>query len=95
MGFMHATPGDMKSFRSSAERMALIVSRTWWGRGGGELGYGMRSDQTMCKKQKIIYTSRTLSDNEKRRVQSKSLSRCAEKAQKLFDSHACNAPTYR
>lgn len=26
MGFMHATPGDMKSFKSSAERMALIVS---------------------------------------------------------------------
>jgi hypothetical protein len=26
MGFMHATPGEMKSFRSSAERMALMVS---------------------------------------------------------------------
>lgn len=26
IGFMHATPGDMKSFRSSAERMALMVS---------------------------------------------------------------------
>lgn len=26
MGFIQATPGDMKSFRSSAERMALIVS---------------------------------------------------------------------
>lgn len=25
MGFIHATPGDMKSFRSSAERMALMV----------------------------------------------------------------------
>lgn len=24
-GFMHATPGEMKSFRSSAERMALMV----------------------------------------------------------------------
>jgi hypothetical protein len=24
-GFMHATPGDMKSFRSSAESIALIV----------------------------------------------------------------------
>ena len=24
MGLMHATPGDMKSFRSSAERMADI-----------------------------------------------------------------------
>lgn len=26
MGFIQATPGDMKSFRSSAERIALIVS---------------------------------------------------------------------
>jgi hypothetical protein len=25
MGFMHATPGEMKSFKSSAERMALMV----------------------------------------------------------------------
>lgn len=31
MGFMHATPGDMKSFRSSAERMALMVG--WRGAG--------------------------------------------------------------
>jgi hypothetical protein len=32
MGFMQATPGDMKSFRSSAERMALMVrgEKTWW-----------------------------------------------------------------
>jgi hypothetical protein len=29
MGFIHATPGDMKSFKSSAERMALIVSGVW------------------------------------------------------------------
>jgi hypothetical protein len=28
---MHATPGDMKSFRSSAERMALMAS---YGGGG-------------------------------------------------------------
>jgi hypothetical protein len=26
MGFMHATPGDMKSFKSSAESMALMLS---------------------------------------------------------------------
>lgn len=26
MGFMHATPGDMKSLRSSAERIALMVA---------------------------------------------------------------------
>ncbi len=26
MGFMQATPGEMKSFRSSAERMALIFT---------------------------------------------------------------------
>lgn len=26
MGFIHATPGDIKSFKSSAERMALMVS---------------------------------------------------------------------
>jgi hypothetical protein len=32
IGFMHATPGDMKSFKSSAERMALMVSF-----GGGEV----------------------------------------------------------
>lgn len=32
IGFMHATPGDIKSFKSSAERMALIVS--WYGGGG-------------------------------------------------------------
>lgn len=32
IGFMHATPGDMKSFRSSAERMALMAS---FGGGGG------------------------------------------------------------
>jgi hypothetical protein len=25
-GLMHATPGDMKSFRSSAERIALIIA---------------------------------------------------------------------
>jgi hypothetical protein len=25
-GLMHATPGDMKSFRSSAERMALMAA---------------------------------------------------------------------
>lgn len=25
MGFMQATPGDMKSFRSSADKIALIV----------------------------------------------------------------------
>ena len=25
MGLIHATPGEMKSLRSSAERMALIV----------------------------------------------------------------------
>lgn len=25
-GFIHATPGEMKSFRSSAERIALIVT---------------------------------------------------------------------
>jgi hypothetical protein len=31
MGLMHATPGDMKSFRSSAERMALMAS---YGGGG-------------------------------------------------------------
>jgi hypothetical protein len=34
IGFMHATPGDMKSFRSSAERMALILSCGGGGRGG-------------------------------------------------------------
>jgi hypothetical protein len=33
MGFMHATPGEMKSFRSSAERIALMVSGK--DRGGG------------------------------------------------------------
>jgi hypothetical protein len=26
IGFMQATPGDMKSFRSSAERIALIAT---------------------------------------------------------------------
>jgi hypothetical protein len=26
IGLIHATPGDMKSFRSSAERMALMVA---------------------------------------------------------------------
>jgi hypothetical protein len=26
IGFMHATPGDMKSLRSSADSMALMVS---------------------------------------------------------------------
>jgi hypothetical protein len=25
-GLMHATPGDMKSFRSSAERIALMIA---------------------------------------------------------------------
>lgn len=29
IGFIHATPGDMKSFRSSAERIALILSCLW------------------------------------------------------------------
>lgn len=34
IGFMQATPGDMKSFRSSAERMALMVgSRRKWDSG--------------------------------------------------------------
>lgn len=41
IGFIHATPGDMKSFRSSAERMALIVSR---GSGGG----GWRRQNCRC-----------------------------------------------
>lgn len=29
MGLMQATPGEMKSFRSSAERMALMVGYGW------------------------------------------------------------------
>lgn len=33
MGFMHATPGDMKSLRSSAERMALMLRRVLVGEG--------------------------------------------------------------
>lgn len=37
---MHATPGDMKSFRSSAERMALIVRERLVGkRGVASAGY--------------------------------------------------------
>jgi hypothetical protein len=47
MGFMHATPGDMKSLRSSAERMALMVSGVW--RGYSELGY-CEGDQTKYRK---------------------------------------------
>lgn len=34
MGFMHATPGEMKSLRSSAERIALMLA----GEGGGGAG---------------------------------------------------------
>lgn len=30
MGLMQATPGEMKSFRSSALRMALMVEELWW-----------------------------------------------------------------
>jgi len=33
IGFMHATPGDMKSLRSSADRIALMVASDgggWW-----------------------------------------------------------------
>jgi hypothetical protein len=46
MGFIHATPGDMKSLRSSAERMALMVGG--W-RGYSELGYCV-GDQTKYRK---------------------------------------------
>jgi hypothetical protein len=36
IGFMHATPGDMKSFKSSADRIALMaaVVATWTRRRG-------------------------------------------------------------
>jgi len=40
---MHATPGDMKSFRSSADRMALIVS--YGGGGVASVCYEVRSDR--------------------------------------------------
>jgi hypothetical protein len=43
IGFMHATPGEIKSFRSSAERIALMVvgGRPWRGtrRRGGEVTF--------------------------------------------------------
>ena len=35
IGFMHATPGDMKSLRSSADRIALMVASDG---GGGAAG---------------------------------------------------------
>jgi hypothetical protein len=35
IGFMHATPGDMKSLRSSAERIALMVVSDSGGRWRG------------------------------------------------------------
>ena len=34
---MHATPGDMKSLRSSAERSALMVANNGGGRGGEQV----------------------------------------------------------
>jgi hypothetical protein len=45
MGFMHATPGEMKSFKSSAERMALMVRCG----GGGVAGRQFHSsDRRKC-----------------------------------------------
>lgn len=45
---MHATPGDMKSFRSSAERMALIVRERLAGkRGVASAGYCSNSRKKM------------------------------------------------
>jgi len=46
MGFMQATPGDMKSFRSSAERIALMLSGVA-GCGGGVATGAI--DRDMCK----------------------------------------------
>lgn len=43
MGFMHATPGDMKSFKSSAESMALMVSGLR--RSGDQAGRGSDCQQ--------------------------------------------------
>ena len=48
MGFMHATPGDMKSFRSSAERMALMLRCS--GGGGGEGRIAVRLEKQRRKR---------------------------------------------
>jgi hypothetical protein len=45
MGFMHATPGEMKSFRSSAERMALMLR---FGGGGVASNQFHSSDRRRC-----------------------------------------------
>jgi hypothetical protein len=57
IGFMHATPGDMKSLRSSAERIALMVAD-----GGG----GVASDSWMrparfslCAQKSSIWQARS------------------------------------
>lgn len=42
IGFMQATPGDMKSFRSSAERIALIFGEAFAQRVGTTEGWKTR-----------------------------------------------------
>lgn len=49
MGFIHATPGDIKSFKSSAERMALMVS---FGGGGVASGRVLHSGRHKYAKKK-------------------------------------------
>jgi hypothetical protein len=96
MGFMHATPGDIKSLRSSAERMALMVSGVW--RGYIELGYcepwkaTKRSIERQCNRTPE-YAERQMRSKRRAQANIKSLTtgRCAEKDPEIFHSHECAA----
>jgi hypothetical protein len=48
IGFIHATPGDMKSFKSSAERMALIVN--YGGGGVASVEYEVQKRPTQTRR---------------------------------------------
>jgi hypothetical protein len=51
MGFIHATPGEIKSLRSSAERMALMLRRILVGEG--------RQALLRCDSRKVVTAGNT------------------------------------
>jgi hypothetical protein len=62
IGLIHATPGDMKSFRSSAERMALIVGDAGRGRGGNQENVQKRRRRNARKE--VVNAQQTCEDRQ-------------------------------
>ena len=98
IGFIHATPGEMKSLRSSAERMALIVSGVW--RGFIERAGVLRSGQVECgrtRRQNTEVCKDVEVNSERKKSPGKYSSlttpRCAEQDPEIFHSQEC--ATYR